>query len=265
MVCDVTAPMPYGATLQARRILVQVSSVAQPHGLLLAIIVCAAMAACAPKHATSQPPASSAGKRSQEIYPPALEGSRSLELGNLVRLLMPDEPGLVGWNWAVDSPIKWRDAGYQESGTVANRNGIVRVNVMGKISTVVRQRSVELGWTVTFSSRRPQSGVEEIAIEPGAPDGNDQCFGASYDGCSFNPMPSLANAGITATPVCNKDFNADNFEHTYRLSSPGKATTYLRWMQSAGSGGESTIVSMYPGASLTRLCAPAASGPATER
>ena len=67
----------------------------------------------------------------QEVYPKELQGTKPLELGDLVLLLMPDSGARsVGWDFRAESPIFWRTAGYetiQKNGaSLYTRNGIVR-------------------------------------------------------------------------------------------------------------------------------------------
>jgi hypothetical protein len=146
----------------------------------------------------------------QEVYPKELQGTKPFELGELVLLLMPDSGARsVGWDFRAESPILWKTAGYQagqrKGASLYTRNGIVRVNIQGKKSTVLRQRIAELGWGVTYSStlNNPNFGPEEITIEPGLP--REHCFGSIYTGCDFEePLSSLAHAGIVATKICSK-------------------------------------------------------------
>lgn len=87
------------------------------------------------------------------VYPPMLKGTKSMELGQLVVLLMPDENAKsIDWDYHVDSPIHWETAGFdQTSPNAARRVGYIRVNVQGKVqATVLRQAREELGWSVEY-------------------------------------------------------------------------------------------------------------------
>ena len=188
------------------------------------------------------------------VYPSILQGRESLELGNAILLLMPKPNIDIGWDWAVDSPIVWVDEGFQQEGNRAIRRGVVRVNVMGQSSTILRKKKDELGWSVelsTFSS--PKFGPDEISIEAGLGAGG-QCFGTLYDGCDFDPVQSLKNAGIDAKELCkDSDFDS-NFNRIYSIVAPGKALSLLRWMRSSGSGGSSSQITLLLKTSPANVC-----------
>jgi hypothetical protein len=192
---------------------------------------------------TLTPVAGASAQGVQDVYPTELQGTRPLELGELVLLLMPDS-GVksVGWDFRAESPILWRTAGYEtiqkKGASLYTRNGIVRVHIQGKKSTVLRQRVVELGWGVTYSSTfNPNFGPEEINISPGPP--REGCFGATYTGCDFEePLSSLAHAGIAATKICGKH-DMGEMVSAFALTHAGRRPTVMVWQASGGSGGSS--------------------------
>lgn len=207
---------------------------------------------------------SAVAKTPADIYPQSLRGMQSYELGAVVLSLMP-QPGQqqIDWDWKADSPIQWQSGYTQNPGAVRSyRNGVLRINVMGRISTVLRQRTDELGWTITlYTDAPPKFGPDSISISPGLPD-SGECFGTLYDGCNFDPLPSLEQAGIHAKLICQfdesgrSDPNNDNFTRTYRVSAAGKAPLLLQWQKSSGSGGSSTWVTLLLKTSATRACKP---------
>ncbi|MGP8439959.1 hypothetical protein ACT2FY_32330 [Paraburkholderia fungorum] len=198
------------------------------------------------------------------VFPQSLQGTQSNELGAVVLALMPP-PGQqrIGWDWQADSPIQWQNGYTQNPGaTRSYRNGVLRINVMGNVSTVLRQHTDELGWTVTLYTDAPAKfGPDSIAVQPGLPDGG-QCFGTLYGGCTFNPLPSLKQAGITAKPLCAFDWQGrptksnGNFTRTYAVSAAGKAPALLQWMESEGSGGASTTLTLLLNSTPAKACAP---------
>jgi len=185
----------------------------------------------------------------QGIYPETLQGAKPFELGELILLLMPDSGATsVGWDHRADSRIVWQTTGYEAApradGTSKYiRNGIVRVHIQGKISTVLRQRIDELGWTVSYSSDGPPNfGPEEIAIEPGLP--QEACFGTNYDGCDFDePLTSLSSAGIGATKICGKR-EMGVASSAFLLTHAARRPTVLVWVTSGGSGGSSAWLTL---------------------
>jgi hypothetical protein len=184
----------------------------------------------------------------QLVYPNQLNHAKSMELGQLVLLLMPDAGSAsVGWDHRASSDIVWTTNGYdseqwgKESAYV--RRGVVRVNVEGKRSTVLRQQVNELGWSVALSSTsNPSFGPEDISITVGTPD--TDCFGAKYDGCNFDPpLKSLALAGIEAKKICAKTRFSDQVI-AFTIVHPKRRPTLLIWEESGGSGGISSSLTM---------------------
>ncbi|USX08239.1 hypothetical protein [Paraburkholderia fungorum] len=198
------------------------------------------------------------------IYPESLQGTASFELGSVILALMPSpNQQQIGWDWQADSPIQWQN-GYtlNPGATRSYRNGVLRINVMGDVSTVLRQRTDELGWTVTlYTDAPPKFGPDSISFEPGLT-GRDACFGTLYDGCDFNPLPSLQHAKINARLLCQFDESGRpnpsnaNFTRTYRVSAEGKAPTLMQWQRSSGSGGSTSTVTLLLKATPAQACKP---------
>ena len=186
----------------------------------------------------------------QGIYPETLQGTKPFELGELILLLMPDSGAtFAGWDHRADSRIVWQTSGYETvqkaDGTSKYiRNGIVRVHIQGKQSTVLRQRITELGWTVSYSSDGPPKfGPKEITIEPGLPQ-EGGCFGTNYEGCDFDePLTSLSSAGIGATKICGKR-KMGVASSAFLLTHAARRSTVLVWVTSGGSGGSSAWLTL---------------------
>lgn len=178
------------------------------------------------------------------VVPNSLSESPSLELGDLVLLLMPKSGERIDWDYRTDSAITWQTAGVtQETGdnNGASRAGAVRVNVMGRIATVLKQRKIELAWGVAYWTSRPAKfGPSEIKIEPGT---EEPCFGTGFDGCEFEPLHSLAHAGIDALEACDIQQASDK-TRVYLLTSPQRRPVTLIWYTSGGSGGASSWLSL---------------------
>lgn len=184
-----------------------------------------------------------------DIYPASLRGSSSIELGQLVLLLMPENKfSHIGWDHQADSPIIWKTRGFDTTnwadGTEHSiRNGIVRVNVLGRPSTVLRERVAELGWTVEYiTSQNPKFGPEEIEISPGVP--GESCFGTNYSGCDFDaPTKSLLAAGVQIREIC-RSAEITGERRAFFLSHPQRQPTIMMWMRDGGSGGVSASVKL---------------------
>jgi hypothetical protein len=135
---------------------------------------------------------------------------------------------------------------------------------MGDVSTVLRQHTDELGWTVTLYTDAPAKfGPDSISVEPGLPDGGE-CFGTLYGGCTFNPLPSLKQAGITAKLLCAFDWQGRptklmaNATRTYAVSAAGKAPVLLQWMEHEGSGGAGMSITLLLHSTPAKACTPTA-------
>jgi hypothetical protein len=207
--------------------------------------------------AAASPVAASVASSGLPVFPTALDGHQSFELGQLIYLLMPSPGTSIGWDWAVESPIAWIDNGFVSTDVSTYRRGFARVNVMGKWSTELKQKKDELGWEVQlFTNGNAKFGPQAINIQPGTDEGDDMCFGTLFDNCWFDPRPSLKAAGIDATPVCQYGPNEANSTHVYRLAAPGKAPMLFSWLQSEGSGGDSASVSLLLDGDEKTACTP---------
>ena len=175
----------------------------------------------------------------QVVYPPVLQGTKSLELGELVLLMMPvSDAEQIGWDYRVDAPIAWQTNGYAElpGGITYIRQGFARVNIQGAKATVLRQKVTELGWAVTYSTHQPPKfGPHEIDIRPGG-DGDDTCFGTNFTGCDFDePLASLVAAGIHVKTLCTKQSGANKIS-AFLIAHPNRKPSVLVWETSGGSG-----------------------------
>lgn len=199
-----------------------------------------------------------------DVYPQSLRDTQSYELGTVILSLMPQAgQQQIGWDWDADSPIQWQDGFTQNPGAVRTfRDGILRVNVMGEVSTVLRKHIDELGWTVTlYTDASPKFGPDAISLAPGVA-GAGTCFGTLYKGCDFDPLPSLKQANVQAKLVCQFDEsgrtnpNSENFTRTYRVNASGKAPSLLQWQRSSGSGGSSSAITLLLKSSTAQACKP---------
>lgn len=186
---------------------------------------------------------------SESVFPKELEETKSIEIGELILILLPDQgDALVGWDHRTKSPIRWITAGYEthkiDNGeSLYYRDGIVRTNIGGISSKILRQDKVELGWTVSYINKsNPKFGVENIDLRPGTP--KDVCFGTTQYGCYFDaPLKSLAAASVSVKLICTKSLGSE-IVSAYELSHPNKRSTVLRWTTSGGSGGKSSDLSL---------------------
>lgn len=177
---------------------------------------------------------------------PPVRGT-SYELGRVILTLMPDRgQRTLSWDHRADSAVGWVDPGYKtvrnRLGEFAVRRGLIRTNVLGKRATVLRQRREELWWTVTYLTKGPPKfGPEKILLDPGGL--SDVCFGTLYEGCEYDPLPSLRAAGIRAKQVCHAKIHEAHLTG-FTLMHPGRGEIQLLVMDDGGSGGSSTSLEM---------------------
>jgi hypothetical protein len=100
-----------------------------------------------------------------------LNGYRSFELGEAILLFMPNKNESVNWDYRIDSPIIWLTEGYTETGNYekftekAFRKGLMRINVDGIKSTILRKNKEELAWRIQYSTdNEAKFGVESITL-----------------------------------------------------------------------------------------------------
>ncbi|MGY1489617.1 hypothetical protein ACW4YW_09405 [Methylobacillus pratensis] len=180
----------------------------------------------------------------EPVYPWIATAAGPLELGNAILLLMPDEKTeQISWDHQASGPIVWLTDGFKTEGEHSYRKGLLQINVLGKPSYVLLRKKNILAWTITYStSSNPKFGVENISLSPGA--GNHQpCFGTLFEGCSFELLPSLQKTGIEVHTTCEAQKYQERIA-VYQASYPNKRTTNIVFMESGGSGGSSSNVTM---------------------
>ena len=179
------------------------------------------------------------------IYPKAADNLKQMELGDAVYMLMPNK-GADFYSWSSGADIAWiTDSIGSYADGDSYRLGLMRVNVMGVKSTILRKYPEELAWSVIYQGvSNPRFGVQSITLEPGVEDGKANCFGASATSCTFNPLMSLAHAGITVEVLCEAD-RIDGKVVGVALSARGKRTIQASWSTSGGSGGSSTSMTLF--------------------
>jgi hypothetical protein len=187
-----------------------------------------------------------------------LNGYRSFELGEAILLFMPNKNESVNWDYRIDSPVIWLTEGYTETGNYekftekAFRKGLMRINVDGIKSTILRKNKEELAWRIHYSTdNEARFGVESIAlsIDGGVNDDRESCFGNLYGNCVFNPEKSMLNYGIHFKKLCEHEGYTG-----YELTHPDKSKTLARTVLNYGSGGEESWFEIYFSKKAKDLC-----------
>ena len=204
----------------------------------------------------------------QGVYPTTAQSLKPMELGEAILLLMPDKgANSVSWDHRAASNIQWLTEGWQSYPKVNSifRDGLMRIHVKGKTSTVLKKQKQELAWTVSYSSdENPAFGVKKISISPGVPGlpgkGGEICFGSLYEGCAFAPQPSLNESGIRFKKLCER--GVDGSSHVigpggvtgFELSHPNRSVSFMRWHQNSGSGGTTNHIELLISPKDGELC-----------
>ncbi|MDO8754134.1 MAG: hypothetical protein Q7J80_09610 [Anaerolineales bacterium] len=164
---------------------------------------------------------------SGDVHPPSAKKLPSIELGQALLLFMPDEASkFVGWDFRSEAQIVWLSDGYEtrkdeKTQNTSVRHGLMRINVNGKKSTVLKKKKNELAWRVEYESNNPPKlGIETITLGPGTP--TETCFGELYSGCAFDPIPSIKASGIKVKVLCGGKHQISPIDIGLELSHPGR-------------------------------------------
>ena len=212
------------------------------------------------RHVSSAQPVQSEPDSGRIVYQAAdLAGLKSYELGELVALLLPeDRAAAYGWDAHVDDDIRWLTDGWaedQENEGRLVRVGLARVNVLGQVSTVLRQHREELPWTIRYASLgNPALGVETIEITPGTPD--RMCWGTLYDGCTFRPQKSLKHAGLSVERICGTEQPEELGPErvVYQVSLRGRVLTMVEYQTTCGASYCGSALKIHIVESAESLC-----------
>lgn len=184
-----------------------------------------------------------------DTYPLDVKKLQSLELGQAILLFMPDEGSqYVGWDFRSEAQVAWLNEGYEakkddKAQTTSVRHGLLRINVKGKKSTVLKKRKVELAWRVEYaSSNPPKLGIETITLGPGTT--TEACFGELYSGCAFDPIPSIKASGIKVKILCWDKRQSPPVNIGLELSHPKRKKVFARYKWWGGSGGEQAFITL---------------------
>ena len=197
----------------------------------------------------------------QQVYPSRAQAASDFELGSVVLMLMPQE-GVesLSWDQQADGPIDWVSPGViTEQGpkgeSYSFKEGLMRVNVLGKYAHVLKEQKFILAWTIRYASKHnPNQGVEWIDVFAGTSD--EPCQGNNDDGCGFDPVPSLTKSGVQVKKVCESGLGADH-KLGYALSAEGRQPASLLQRDrgnTTGPGGPSTSLVLSLVAASAQLC-----------
>ena len=191
------------------------------------------------------PEAASATEEPVELAVPAnLWVMPPVELGVLVDRLMIESGAEPSWAVLADGagPVIWLTDGVEDdpmSGG-AQRYGVARVTVDGKVTTVLHQTLQEVPWDVVLRSDSPaRFGPQHVLIAP-----QNDCFGSTGSGCDFEVVSSLRSAGLTVQQMCER-FADGSGTVVYAVLGSDRRSAWVALESTAGSGGASSWLKLF--------------------
>lgn len=162
--------------------------------------------------------------KAADVYPSTLNAMPSIELGDLILDIMkPKASNKWQWNWQANSNILWQnEVGIDNEGPL--RSGMVRINVMGSVAKVLKDRHKELGWSIRlreFDNMPVEYGPDAIELSPA------NCSGIEYDDCLFDPLPSLDRKGIRHRLACYTSISRMGEKSIHVLQSPSRSNVLM--------------------------------------
>jgi hypothetical protein len=179
------------------------------------------------------------------IEPKSLSALDPVNLQSLVLAALPPSGSqLFQWDSMLQAPVSWTTDGFTRTETgVLIRDGLARVRVNGRVSTVLKHVKEELPWTVEMDTTGNENhGPQEISIKPGGNDA-DQCFGSLYDNCTFTPDEALRSRDFSAKYLCQVG-PLNYYKRYYLLTAPDRSAVLAAYEHDEGSGGVSTELTL---------------------
>lgn len=190
----------------------------------------------------------SSASNGKGIYPKEVSQLPSIEIADAVEMFLPSRnKDSIDWDHLSEGPILWLDDGYVSSENIETnsawlRRGLLRINVRGKRSSILKKTKQELSWHVTYRNYyvKPGHGVQSVSIEPGTL--KEACFYSNTDGCDMDPIPSLTKKGYKLEEVCAPDGLS---KVVYLMTHKGVKDQYLSINTDHGSGGATVSITLW--------------------
>jgi hypothetical protein len=143
---------------------------------------------------------------------------------------------------ANNKDIVWLNETYVEADEGYARVGLLRINIMGINSTILKIKNMELAWSIKYvNNGNPKFGVNWVEIFPGLESGDGICFGSTTDNCSFDPTPSLENSNIKVEKIVFECANQLWQPEVYLINYNGSVAKLIL-ETNGGSGGISSSI-----------------------
>jgi hypothetical protein len=194
-------------------------------------------------------PASSEGNgRHLAVWPRSASALPPISLSELIFRAIP-RANKMSWEDLQIPNVQWITDGiaYYPNDGEPYRQGLAHIRASGATSTLLRQRTEELSWTVTLSTEDNEKwGPTTLTITPGLTEakykGQYMCFGTGFSGCAF-PISSIRNPKIRYVQQCVIGFGANQSIVFRATTADGRRGTVI-YRGSGGSGGTSNYVEL---------------------
>lgn len=176
-----------------------------------------------------------------KVYPPEIGSKKSFEIAEIIELFMqPKGNYYFPWDYMSDSNITWITDGIDSNfNGDSYRVGALRINILGDISTILKNKVYELGWLVEYSTKKsPKWGAEMVSLKPGGNSGDFICFGSRFTQCDFDIKNSLESSNLELERIC--EASSFKYSDVYRITKNGKEALIATLNTDGGSGGASS-------------------------
>ena len=163
------------------------------------------------------------------------------ELGDVVRefMLPVDDYQAIYWGLGLDSelPIEWITSGFEEHTDGLMRKANVFARAGGKRMFALRREREEIPWSIKAVGSK--FGIDRVEIEP-----HVDCWGTGNSGCKYDVETTLRAGGVQFSELCAFHEISTDYR-VYKLSAAAKKDLTAFFMESCGSGGCSTYLSLH--------------------
>jgi hypothetical protein len=187
------------------------------------------------------------------VFPLEANKLKSFELGEAIQLLLPpDNSDEISWSYLSNSAaIFWLDettnSNHGSDDNYNTRTGLMRINVKGLMSTILKRTNFELAWGIQLISEgNERFGPSSLIIGPGGSHEKIEeylCFGTFAENCEFSPIDSLKSSSIIIEELCEN--NGSITIKAFYLSAKNKRKTLARVITQGGSGGTYTTMELF--------------------
>lgn len=191
-------------------------------------------------------------------YPSYMAEYKDKEMSNVIYDLMPSYgDDKIKWDSNIENYIYWFPYNTESNNEIKERNGLIRINVLGEYASKPYPNNDQLSWKISLKSTTSyEEGVQYITLKPIGVN-QEICFGDDYRNCSFSTENSLKYSNIKYSRICQSTSIGSSI-NILRLSTPSKPEITVAEITTWGSGGENTSLTIFidkkSSLNLIKLC-----------